>query len=186
MAVLAAGASRRFGENDKLAARFRGKRLGEHICDTAPLNCIAKSCAMVITANKDHACRAAWENAGFQLALNAQADEGMGTSVALAALLATHAKADALLIALGDMPLVPRVHFEALIAACRNSDDLIASKSGATRMPPAVFGRDRITQLTRLTGDSGARAFLKHAQTLDCPPEWLEDIDTPEALRRLS
>ncbi|MEL6540049.1 MAG: nucleotidyltransferase family protein [Pseudomonadota bacterium] len=186
MAVLAAGASRRFGKKDKLAVRFRGKRLGEHVCDNAPLDRIAKSCAVVITANKDHTCRAAWEKAGFQLALNARADDGMGTSVALAALLATRAKADALLIALADMPLVPRTHFEALIAACRNSDDLFASKSGATRMPPAIFGRDRISELTRLTGDSGAKSLINRAKVLDCSLAWLEDIDTPEALRRLS
>lgn len=186
MAVLAAGASRRFGETDKLAQRLRGKRLGEHICDQAPMDRIASNGAVVITPAEDHPCRAAWERAGFQLALNARADEGMGTSVALAALLSAHAKADALLIALADMPFVPRAHFEALIDAYRDPGDLIASSCGAVRTPPVIFGRDRINELTRLSGDNGARLLLKDAKTLECPSEWLEDIDTPEALRRLS
>lgn len=186
MAVLAAGASRRFGEKDKLAARFRGKPLGEHVCDNAPMDRFAKGNAVVITAIIDHPCRTAWEKAGFQLALNARADDGMGTSVALAALLAMQAKANALLIALADMPFVPRAHFEYFIAACRKPDDIIASKSGAARMPPAIFGRNRIDALTRLSGDTGARALLKDARTIECPPEWLIDIDTPEALARHS
>lgn len=186
MAVLAAGASQRFGENDKLAASFRGKLLGEHVCDNAPVERLAKGGAFVITSQKDHPCRAGWEKAGFQLVLNAQAEQGMGTSVALAALLATHAKADALLIALADMPLVPRQHFSALIDSARTPSACFASDTGHARTPPAIFGKTHFAELAQLDEDTGARALLKQARTIACPPEWLEDIDTPEALARLS
>ena len=147
---------------------------------------LAKGGALVITSQKDHPCRAGWEKAGFQIALNVQAEQGMGTSVALAALLATHAKADALLIALADMPLVPRSHFEALIDGARTPAACFASDTGNARTPPAIFGSNHFAELAQLGEDTGARTLLKKARMVPCPPEWLEDIDTPEALARLS
>ena len=186
MAVLAAGSSRRFGSADKLAAPFRGKRLGEHVCANAPIDRIADGCALVITAKKDHPCLAGWEQAGFEIALNARAERGMGTSVALAATLAQKAQCDALLIALADMPLVPRSHFEALIDSARTPAACWASDTGKARTPPAIFGENHFAKLAQLGEDMGARALLQQAETLACPPEWLEDIDTPEALARLS
>ena len=184
MAVLAAGSSRRFGDEDKLAASFRGKRLGEHVGDNAPVDRIAPGCAVVITANDHHPCREAWEQAGFRLALNARADRGMGTSVALAAILAMKADCDALLIALADMPLVPRAHFEALIEGSSTATGIVCSNDGRARLPPAVFDKDYLAKLTQLDEDVGARAILKDAQTLSCPAEWLIDIDRPKALQK--
>jgi len=184
MAVLAAGASRRFGDKDKLAAPFHGKRLGQHVCDNTPMDRIAPECAVVITSDRNHPCREAWEKAGFQLALNARADWGMGTSVALAGILAMKADCDALLIALADMPLVPARHLSALIDAARTANTPVCSTKGVTRMPPAIFEKKHLAGLTTLSEDAGARALLKTAKTLECPPEWLIDIDTPEALQR--
>lgn len=186
MAVLAAGASRRFGEKDKLAARFRGKRLGEWATAHAPMRLIEDECAIVVASRADHPCRTAWEKAGFKIALNARADRGMGTSVALAAALAMKARCDALLIALADMPLVPKAHFEALINAGRSPTDCVCSSDGERRLPPVIFGAEHFSALSQLDEDVGARTLLKSAKALRCPPEWLEDIDTPEALTRLS
>lgn len=110
----------------------------------------------------------------------------MGTSVALAAALALKAKSDALLIALADMPLVRGNHLRELLDACRNQADHVCSSDGEMRSPPAIFGRKHLPALATLDGDTGARGLLKDARTLPCPGQWLEDIDTPEALRRLS
>lgn len=186
MAVLAAGSSRRFGQKDKLVQPFRGKRLAEHICEAAPMDRLAPGGAIVLASRADHPCRAAWEKAGFQIALNARADRGMGTSVALAAGLARQTKSDALLIALADMPLVPASHLAALIGACQTHGDSVCSFDGQRRTPPAIFGRDHFSSLATLHEDVGARALLQRARTIECPPEWLIDIDTPEALRRFS
>lgn len=184
MAVLAAGSSRRFGDEDKLAARFRGKPLGAHICDNAPVDRIAPDCAFVITSREDHPCRPAWEKAGFRIALNARADQGMGTSVALAALLAQKEGCSALLVALADMPLVPLVHLNALIDAVRTPEASVCSSDGHARMPPAIFGKKHFATLAGLAHDVGARSLLRDARKLSCAPEWLIDIDTPEAMAR--
>ena len=182
VAVLAAGASRRFGQTDKLTAMFRGRPLGEHVCAAIPPDGFARR--WVIASSADHPCATAWDHAGFRVAVNKRANEGMGTSVALAARLAMETRCTALLIALADMPFVPAEHFEALTLACTQSDDALCSISGEVRMPPAIFGEDHLPRLTALTADRGARALLADAQTLTCPPEWLVDIDTPEALAR--
>ena len=54
VALLAAGASRRFGEADKLAAEFRGRPLAEHAAKAIPVSAFAK--AWVITSRPDHSC----------------------------------------------------------------------------------------------------------------------------------
>lgn len=184
VAVLAAGQSRRFGREDKLAARFRGRRLGELACralaglDLAP--------RWVIAAHADHPCAGSWQADGFTIAINPRAASGMGSSVALAATLALEAKADGLLIALADMPLVPEGHFRALVAraAAIGPAAIAASSSGDLRLPPAAFGRDRLEALAALTGDVGARALLRQAEPVECAPGLLIDIDDPQALEQ--
>ena len=184
VAVLAAGQSRRFGAGDKLAAQFRDRRLGELACHALAGLDFAQR--WVIAAHADHPCRPSWQADGFTLAVNPQAASGMGTSVALAARLALQAKADGLLIALADMPLVPVDHFRALLAraAAAGPDAVIASAADGVRLPPAAFGRDRLAALAAMTGDVGARALLHQAELIACAPELLIDIDDAQALDR--
>lgn len=184
VAVLAAGQSRRFGPDDKLAARFQGALLGEWACRTLAGLDLAQR--WVIAARAGHPCAARWQADGFAIAENAQAAAGMGTSVALAARLALQANAPGLLIALADMPLVPATHFQALIAraVAVGPAAIVASAADGVRMPPAAFGRDHLAGLAAMTGDFGARALLQQADLVTCPPEWLIDIDSPQALAR--
>ena len=186
VAVLAAGASRRFGDADKLAARFRGKRLGEHVCAALAIGPFTPR--WVLASRGDHPCQSAWVRSGFVTAINARSGEGMGTSVALAANLARQTQCKALLIALADTPLVPAEHFAALAAKVAKLGDggIVVSRSHKTLMPPAAFGAAHFKRLAQLTGDTGARDILQEGEALDCPPEWLIDIDTPEALARFS
>lgn len=183
VAVLAAGQSRRFGEADKLVAPFRGTMLGLHACRTLSLLPFARRWA--IASDTRHSCAKGWREAGFTVALNPDADTGMGSSVALAARLAQEAGVTALLIALADMPLVPAAHFAALLE-CAGPDTLTASHNGASPTPPAIFGSHHFGQLMQASGDTGARLLLAGAETLSCDPAWLLDIDDPSALARTS
>ena len=186
VAVLAAGQSRRFGAEDKLAADLKGRRLGEYA--VATLGGLAFDQRWVIAASAGHPCSAAWQASGFVVAVNDRAHEGMGTSLALAAGLAQDAGADALLIALADMPLVPASHFAALLerGAALGDAAIVASEAAGRRMPPALFGRDHFGQLAAARGDQGARHLLGSAQPVTCPPDWLIDVDDPAALARLA
>lgn len=180
VAVLAAGQSRRFGARDKLTAPLFGRPLGEHVTQTIDASGFGLAC--VISGMSGHPCEAGWRKSGFEPVVNARAGEGMGTSVAMAARLANDAGCDKLLIALADMPMVPWAHFSRLILAVHAWDGIAISAVEDTRMPPAAFGRDHFAALARLDGDKGARDLLATGAICPCPPEWLVDVDTPEAL----
>lgn len=186
VAVLAAGQSRRFGAEDKLAADLKGRRLGEYA--VATLAGLAFDQRWVIAASADHPCTASWQASGFAITVNDRAVEGMGTSLALAASLAVEAGAEALLIALADMPLVPASHFAALLACGEvlSRAALVASEADGQRSPPALFGRDHFALLAASAGDQGARHLLGAAQPVTCSPDWLIDVDDPAALARLA
>lgn len=180
VALLAAGSSKRFGKADKLAARFRGRMVAQYAALAIPVERFEK--AWVISAAPDHPCEPTWRDCGFSLLLNHDAAQGMGTSVALAARAAMEASLDGLLIALGDMPLVPRSHFEAMIKGCIGPDCLVVSALCEVRMPPAIFGSAHFARLSEATGDKGARALLGQGEIVDCPAAWLKDIDTIDDL----
>lgn len=183
VAILAAGQSRRFGETDKLTARLHGRMLGEHVART--LRGRDFSMAAVICASDAHPCAPFWRECGFDVAANPDAQQGMGTSVAMAARLAMEADCDRLLIALADMPMVPEAFYSSLILCCDSPASIAISAIGETRMPPAVFGSDHFPALAQLHGDKGAREQLALGETCPCPPEWLVDVDTPETLAAL-
>lgn len=182
-ALLAAGSSRRFGDADKLAATFKGRRLGEHAAAAIPVEMFQR--CWVITSASGHACEPVWEARGFIPVVNASASQGMGTSVALAARLAQREGLDAVLIVLADMPLVPREHFAALVRKADTPQAILVSADGEARMPPAAFGRDHFADLAQLEADTGARALIARGTIVPCPPMWLADVDTPEALKAL-
>lgn len=183
VALLAAGASRRFGEADKLCATFRGRALGEHAALALPIEQFER--AWVITAAPDHPCEPLWCARRFEPLVNAHAGEGMGTSVALAATLAEEAQLDGLMIALADMPLVPHSHFKALIDEWDASEPITVSAKDDVRMPPALFGSKHFKDLASASGDQGARTLIGQGLVVPCPPDWLADIDTPDALLAL-
>ncbi len=179
-ALLAAGASRRFGDSDKLAASFRGMRLGEHAALAVPKGRFAQK--WVVTADPVHPCMPLWRERRFVPFVIGRAAEGMGTSAAMAAQLAQQAGLDALMIVLADMPMVPPQHLSALANDLRGPADIVCSAIADTPMPPAIFGREHFGTLAAMSGDRGARDLLAQARVATCPPEWLIDIDTPEML----
>ena len=183
VALLAAGSSRRFGEADKLAVEFDGLLLGQHAAFAFPLEDVRR--AWVIVPALGHPCEPGWRAMGFDPVVNGAAQEGMGTSVALAARLAQREGLDALAVMLADMPLVPPLHHAALIAAVSAPDDIATSARNGVLMPPAVFGCAHFETLAQLSGDKGARDLLAQGRVIECPDDCLIDIDTPEALERI-
>ncbi len=161
---------------------FRSRMLGEIVCANVPKEQFARR--WVIAAASQHACEPFWLSEGFEVAINPDANEGMGTSVALAARLARDAGCDALMIALADMPLVPREHFAALAEAVVDDTDIIVSATATTRQPPAIFACRHFPALALSHKDRGARDLLEQGRVLECPARWLIDIDTPDDLRK--
>ena len=184
VAVLAAGNSTRFGSTDKLVAEFRGKMLGHHVVET--LAEFPGQHKWVIASQAGHQCNEGWAACGFETVVNSCSEQGMGTSVALAASQAICVQADALLICLADMPLVPLGHFASLVQAVCAEDrsGIVSSFDGQSRSPPAVFAKEHFTALAGLSGNNGARELIAGGAVIECSAEALLDIDTPQQCYR--
>ena len=169
VAVLAAGGATRFG-GGKLDALLAGKAVGQWVLDAVAAAGLEPG---VIVVGRDAPAFAA--ASGWPLIDNANAAQGLGTSLALAA---TAAKGRALLVLLADMPLVDPAHLRALLAG---------GGSAATRYPggragvPALIGPALLAELAGLAGDAGAGALLSSradVALIDPSEGTLLDVDT--------
>ena len=173
--VLAAGHARRFG-SDKLMADLEGAPMGVR----AARNLVGiPAAAHFAVCQPDAAIAPHYAALGYTLVENPNADLGLSASLHLA-VAAAKIKAQALLIALADMPFIGAAHIGALIAAC--DGEIIASSDGAQAMPPAIFPRANWPLLLETQGDAGARHILSQARSLAAPIGSLHDIDTPDDL----
>lgn len=172
--LLAAGRSTRFGAEDKLMALLDGIPLGLHPART--LAALPFAARLAVTG----AIERSWP--GFDIVRNDQPDLGMGHSIALGVAAARQRGADAVLIALADMPLVSANHFARVMACGQGPDSLAASSGGVNRMPPALFGSAWFDRLEQLSGDKGARMLLDQAEIVACAPGELIDVDHPADL----
>lgn len=174
--LLAAGNARRFGA-DKLMADFEGAPLGLRVAHE--LASVAAAAHFAV-CQPDAIIAAHYKRLGFDIVDNANPGIGLSGSLHLAVEAALRTDAQALLIALADMPFVQAAHVEALIAAC--TDNVVASFDGNKSMPPAIFPRSHWPELLATVGDAGARHILAHAEKIAAPAGILRDIDTPHDL----
>ena len=174
--LLAAGNARRFGA-DKLMADFEGAPMGARVAHE--LVSVAAAAHFAV-CQPDAVIAAHYARLGFDIVDNPRADLGLSGSLHLAVEAALRTDAQALLIALADMPFVQTAHIDTLIAAC--TDTVVASFDGHQPMPPAIFPRSHWPDLLATVGDAGARDILARAGKLTAPADTLRDIDTPDEL----
>lgn len=172
--LLAAGLSSRFGQADKLLAPLDGLALAQHAAGA--LTQLPLHARLVVTRD------VGMDWPGFGIVANDRPEAGLSRSLALGVTAARALDAEAVLVALADMPFVPAAHFVALIGRFSGPASLVASMAGADPMPPALFGSDWFGELESLRGDRGARALLRNADLVRAPAQWLVDIDRPEDL----
>lgn len=180
LAVLAAGLSRRFGPQDKLMAPLDGRPLCDHIAQTTAAFDAASRLA--ICASGSATCTV-FTGHGFGIIENPHPDEGLSGSLKLAASHAHDTGLDALIICLADMPFVPLTHLERLRARWLETGrpKAIASRATASESwitPPAIFSATTFRDLLATSGDTGARALLKDAATVEVDAASLSDFDT--------
>jgi molybdenum cofactor cytidylyltransferase len=178
LAVLGAGRASRFG-SAKLDADLCGKPLGAHALHM--LDAFAWSGRAVIANHMSgpfaDACRAL----GYGMVHNAAPDSGLARSLGLAVEAAQQAGADALFIALADMPLLPAAHVSALLGAREKaaSNSIIATAHPGNRPGvPVILPAASFAEARTLSGDEGARALFRRS---DAPPLLLAP-DDPMAL----
>jgi molybdenum cofactor cytidylyltransferase len=122
---------------------------------------------------------------GYDVIDNPDPSLGQARSVCFGVAAAKAAGAQAVLVALADMPRVTAAHIYRLFDAADGPATIVASSDGSTPMPPALFGRDLFDELLDLQGDDGARALIKRGHHVVASPAELVDVDTREDLAEL-
>ncbi|MES2338811.1 MAG: nucleotidyltransferase family protein [Pseudomonadota bacterium] len=175
--LLAAGASSRFPDGNKLEAEFLGKPVGLHV--VTALEDIPFKARFVVRDG----CSLDFD--GYRVIHNDTPADGMARSVRLGVECAKTVGASAVLIALADMPRVTATHIYRLLDAAEGNDAVVASSDGTQPRPPALFGAGQFDFLMTLEGDAGARDLVRAGKHVVTAPAELIDIDTPEDLAKL-
>ena len=176
--LLAAWASSRFPDGNKLEAEFLGKPVGLHVVTAFEGVCFKDRFVVTDGCTLDF-------GASYRVIHNDAPEQGMARSVRLGVECAKGVGAKAVLIALADMPRVTAAHVYRLLDAADAADAVVASSDGTQPRPPAVFGEGQFDFLLSLEGDEGARELVRSGKHVVTSPAELIDIDTPEDLETL-
>jgi molybdenum cofactor cytidylyltransferase len=184
--VLAAGLSRRMGQS-KVLMKVGGRAIIRYVVESVLAGGVDS--VWVVTGPDVEPIEAALAGIEAQIAVNPAPEEGQAGSVRTG-IAALPPSADAVLIALGDQPLLARSIIPALLAARRTSPKLIvAPRYRDGQGNPVVFKREIFPELLRLTGDQGARPIIQQEPTR---VEWVEldlpmppDVDTPDDYEKI-
>ena len=187
--LLAAGRGTRFG-SDKLLAPLPtsapGARSGTPLGTAAARHLVAAlPDSIAVVRPGDHRVAAVLGAAGLRLVECANADDGMGASLACGVAATPHA--DSWIVALADMPWIAPETIRAVAAALGAGAGIVAPAYRGERGHPVGFARAHFAALSTLTGDAGARTIVAahpdELTLLDVDDAGIvRDVDTRAAL----
>lgn len=178
LVLLAAGHSHRF-EGDKLSEPFLDKPLAYHVVTALENVPFLTRIAVVSNTGLDFGAL------GYQVEPNPDPSLGQARSLCHGVTVAKEAGAEAVLVALADMPRVTAAHVYRMFDAADGAGTIVASSDGVQPRPPALFGRDMFDDLLDLEGDEGARQLIKRGHHVVTSPAELVDVDTRADLEKL-
>ncbi len=171
--VLAAGQSKRFGDQNKLLVDFQGEPLARH----AARAMAAAGFEHLIAVVSDQEVEILFDK--FEIA-HSQRGSQQSTSLRVGIRRAVSLNAQRIVIALADMPCIEPTTLKTIDNLCA-SEGLSGCTDGTTVSPPAGFSREYFAALSGIRGDFGARSMLRsipQRSMLKCPHEQLLDVDT--------
>lgn len=186
--ILAAGAARRFGGN-KLLALWRGRPLLEHVLEKAALldadsiNLVSGAYATELEGFlREEKYFKNLSELGIKHFFYSDWQLGMGNSLAFG--VSQLPPENAVLVLLGDQPLIEVADLQKVLNLSRqNPDKIVCAEFSGTRGVPALFPAEYKNQLKLLSGDRGAKALLSAPDVIALPmPEAEIDIDLPSDL----
>ena len=187
--VLAAGQSRRMGATNKMLVPVDGKPMVVHTVEAALASHAAPVIA-VVGHDRDPVA-AALSHLPVTLVDNPDHAQGLSTSLR-AGLNAVPEDADAVLVCLGDMPLVTGRHLDRLIAAYAPVEGraIVVPTDRGKRGNPVLWDRRFFDEMRRVAGDVGARHLIGVHDDLVVEVPFDDgatalDVDTPAALADL-
>lgn len=183
--MLAAGASRRFGDC-KLLAEWQGQALISHALGNARQLPLARLLVVTGAYHEILAPLIATQAPEADAVYFANWERGMGASLAFGASLLPGTRP--LLVLLADQPLISAADLQLLYQTAQSHPEQIVCASFASTLgPPAIFPSRFKAQLRQLDGDRGAKALLQSPDTLSLPLAAAGiDIDTHTDLFHLT
>ena len=189
--ILAAGQSRRMGNENKLLMTFDGQPLIRNAANTL----MTAGCEeiIVVIGHEDKSIKAALSELELTFVFAKDYGKGQGHSLA-AGVSALPKGATDMLVMLGDMPLVSTELVSGLIAHHYMQPDHEGIVSlpvfGGKRGHPVIWGKQFFDELSVLTGDIGGRQLLGDYANAIRPfywdrPEMFLDADTKEAFDKM-
>ena len=188
--VLAAGGSRRFGSANKLLHRWRGRALVEHVLEALRASRIER--VLVVTGDDRQAVEAVLSARAEPTARVHSAAWRTGLAASLACGVGALLDRPAVLVCLGDMPLVDAGAIDALLSAAAGAPErwLVIPVHAGRRGNPVLIRQPFYDAVLALEGDAGARVLAGRYPErvleveLDCAGI-LRDVDTVEDAARL-
>jgi molybdenum cofactor cytidylyltransferase len=180
--LLAAGFSRRFGANKLLACMPDGRPVAAHAA-RALIQALPGSVAVVRPGVE--ALEQALRDEGLAVTVCPDAIEGMGASLAHAVRTLDGRPAAGFVVALADMPFIRPETIAEVAARLPAATRPLAPGLGGERGHPVGLPAGLRDELSRLTGDQGAREIIRRdgIDLFDCDdPGVLRDIDQPRDL----
>ena len=189
--MLAAGRSTRMGDANKLLAVMpSGQAMIAQTADRVT-SCSAQP-VIVVTGHQDREIRNALADKPVRFVHAPDYAEGMAASLHTG-IAALSAEISAVLICLGDMPLVEPAVLNRIIAAYDPAEgrEIVIPSFQGQRGNPVLWGKRFFPELLKLSGDTGGRQILqRHSERVaEVQVETdavLRDFDTPEMLAALA
>ena len=187
--VLAAGSSRRMGEENKLLQDFRGQPLVRHAVRAVVES--GASPVFIVTGHQSEIVARAVHDLPVIIVHNPNYGDGLAGSLQTG-LRALPESADGVLVALGDMPRIDGAELAKELSAFNPEEGrtICVPTFHGKRGNPVLLGRQFFPEMHELHGDRGARRLIGgHEEWVaEVPvddPGILLDVDTPEALEHL-
>ena len=187
--VLAAGQSRRAGEQNKLLVELGETPMISHVVRSATDSDAYQ--VIVVTGHEAELVQKTLENYQAEIVFNADYVSGMASSLRIG-IQAVAGEMDGALILLGDMPLVSSAQINQLITGfdpAAERDIVVPCKDGR-RGNPVLWSTRYFPALKALTGDTGGKGLIIEniANVRDVPvidDAVFTDFDTPDSLSYL-
>jgi CTP:molybdopterin cytidylyltransferase MocA len=182
--VLAAGGSTRFGSPKQLA-ELRGRPLLDRVVDTVRAVPAVDPILVVLGAHAER-IRAALDLEDVEVVVADGWEEGISAS--LRAGVAAAGKADAIVVVLGDQPLISPQVIASVVQRLDGAAPAARATFDGAPGHPVLIKRSLFAELGDLRGDSGARELLEAhgVTTVECGHLASgHDVDTPADLKAI-
>jgi CTP:molybdopterin cytidylyltransferase MocA len=181
--VLAAGAGTRFGSAKQLA-EFEGRPLLEHAVRAMVASPVGR--VVVVLGSGAEDVLAEVDLHGADAVVCERWAEGMSASLACG--LAELSGCEAVVVTLGDQPLITPDSIRRVIAGRHEGVAAVRATYGGVPGHPVLLERRLFERMRDVTGDHGARNLLISMHTREIPCDDLgggQDVDTPAQLDAL-